>query len=240
MVMYLPLEIVHRDSLGALENKSTSTTYAVEIVLAKSTDIYSTSPTTLGTVRCRTVLDSYTEPAAVDHTGLQLASAPPISGTIQYWRSENVVQAAGAGDNVQRNGLGFSIRNIVYKFLDTNNSRAGGDADWPDPAQLTYGRIVLFNRFKKIWISKMAKAYGLTSASTDVSLGRENGVYPVWFTDDFGFRPGAELRNGYLVTQLGEQLEWTGTIGGSGNHKLFTLTNWVVPPGNNSAAVRKA
>ncbi|MBO2460977.1 hypothetical protein [Actinomadura violacea] len=238
MVMYLPLEFVKRDSLGAVENKSTATSYTVEIVLAKSTDVYSTAPTTLGNVRIRTTLDGYTSPQPADpRSGVAHADSPPVPGTFQYWRSENVQLTAGSMSNVQRNGLGFPIRNILYKLVDSTGSRSQGDADWPDPVTVNFGRITLFQRQTKLWLSRMGKNYGLTSTSTDVSLGRENGVYPVWFTDDFGFQPGAELRNGYLVTQVGNELQWQGTVGGSGTHTLYTLTNWIATPGNNYGAL---
>ncbi len=237
IIMYLPLEFVHRESLGTVENKSTSTSYTVELTLGKSTDLYSTAPTNQPTVRIRTTLDGYTEPRAMDEiTHQPLAEAPPAAGTLQYWKSENEALNAGSQSNNQRNGLGFAIRNIIFKYVDANGSRLVGDGYWPDPVALNFGRITLFERQKKLWQSRMGKAQRWTSANTDVSQGRENGVYHVWFTDDFGFQPGAEMRNGYLITQVGNQLEWVGTTGGAGT--LYTMTNWIVPPGNNTSMLR--
>jgi hypothetical protein len=234
LVMYLPLEFVKRDSLGAVENKSTATSYTVEVVLAKSADVYSTAPTTLGNVRIRTTLDGYTSPQPNDpRSGVPHGDTPPIPGTLQYWRSENISLASGTVSNIQRNGLGFPIRNIIWKLLDSGNTRAQGDADWPDPVTVNFGRITLFQRQKAMWNSRIGKAYRLTTNSTDASLGRELGVFPTWFTDDFAFQPGAELRNGYLITQVGNELQWQGTIGGSGAHTLYTLTNWIAVPGGN-------
>jgi hypothetical protein len=158
---------------------------------------------------------------------------------LQYWRSENIALSSGTVSNIQRNGLGFPIRNIIYKLVDSTGSRSVGDTDWPDPVTVNFGRITLFQRQTKLWQSRQGKAYRLTSASTDVSLGRELGVYPVWFTDDFSFQPGSELRNGYLVTQVGNELQWQGTIGGSGTHTLYTLTNWLAVPGGNTSALQK-
>lgn len=240
LVMYLPLEFVKRDTLGAVENKSTATSYTVEIVLAKSTDVYSTSPTTLGSVRIRTTLDGYTSPPPGDpRNGQGFAAAPPLPGTFQYWRSENTTLSTGSQSYRQQLGLGFPIRNIIYKLVDSTGSRAQGDTDWPDPVTQNFGRIVLFQRTKTMWNSRQGKAYRLTSTSSDVSLGRENGVYPVWYTDDFGLQPGDELRNGYLVTQVGNELQWQGTIGGSGTHTLYVLTNWIGVPNNNYSGLTR-
>lgn len=238
MVMYLPLEIVTRDSLGAVENKSSSSSFRVEIVLAASTAVYTTPPTTLGTVRVRITEDGYTEPEAADGMGRPLSQAPPAAGTIQYWVSENAVKNAGAADYLVQNGLGYSIRTMIFKLLDTTNTRATGDADWPDPVTLTFGKIQLFQRYKKLWMSRMGKSYRLTNTATDAALGRELGVFPVWFNEDFGFQAGAELRNSYLVTRPGNVLKWSGTIGGAGAHTLFTAVNYVIPPGNDPARLR--
>lgn len=238
MVMYLPIESVQRDSLGDIENKSSSSAYKIEVVLEASGVIYSTAPSTLGSVRLRITSDSYTEPAAADSMGRPLAQAPPAAGTMQYWTSENIALNAGAAKYLLNNGLGYPIRNIIFKLVDSTGSRAQGDADWPDPVTFTFGQNQLFQRITKLWISRMAKNYGLTSATVDSSLGRENGVYPVWFTRDFGFKPGAELRNALLVTKTGNTLQWAGTIGGSGTHTLYVAVNYLVPPGNDAARLR--
>lgn len=240
MAMYLPIEVVQRDALGDVENKSSSSSFKVEIVLAKSTDVYSTSPTTLGTVRIRITADGYTEPEAADAMGRPLSQAPPAVGTLQYWAQEDITLSSGAAKYLIQQGLGYSIRNIIFKLVDSAGSRSQGDADWPDPVTLSFGKVQLFQRYTKLWQSRMAKSYGLTNTTADASLGRENGVYPVWFTRDFGLRPGQELRNGYLNTKPGNVLQWSGTIGGSGTHTLYTLVNYVVPPGNDPARLRAA
>lgn len=240
IVMYLPLEIVQRDALGDLENKSSSSSFKVELVLAASTSIYSTSPTTLGTVRLRIALDGYTEPDSADGFGRPLSQAPPAAGTMQYWTSEDDSKSAGSATYLVQNGLGYSIRNLIFRLIDSNSTRSQGDSDWPDPLTLSFGKIQLFQRYKTLWNSKLGKAYGLTSTNTDSSLGRELGVFPVWFNQDFGFNPGAELRNGYLVTKPGNVLKWSGTIGGSGSHTLYTLVNYIIPPGNDPARLRAA
>ena len=236
--MYLPIELVNRDALGDVENKSSSSAYKCEIVLAKSTEVYSTPPTTLGTVRCLATTDSYTEPEAADSAGRPLSQAPPAAGTIQYWSSEDITLSAGSAKYILQNGLGYSIRNIIFKLVDSNGSRSQGDADWPDPVTFTFGQVQLFQRYKNLWITKMARDFGLTNTATDASLGRELGVFPVWFTKDFGLRPGDELRNDYLVTKPGNVLQWAGTIGGSGTHTLYTLINYLIPLGNDPARVR--
>lgn len=237
MVLYLPIEVVGRDALGDVENKSSSSSFKVEIVLAASTTIYSTSPTTLGTVQLRISLDGYTEPDGADGFGRPLSQAPPAAGTLQYWTVEDDDMSAGNATYLIQNGLGYSLRNIIFHFTKSG-VRSTADPDWPDPLTLSFGKIQLFQRYTKLWQSRMGKVYGLNTTNTDVSMGRTLGVYPVWFTQDFGFKPGAELRNGYLNTKPGNVLKWQGTIGGSGTHTLNTLVNYVIPPGNDPMRLR--
>ncbi len=237
MVMYLPLELVARDALGDVENKSASSAFKVEIVLAASTDVYSTSPTTLGTCRLRIALDGYTEPDDMDSFGRPLSQAPPAQGTLQYWVSENADMSAGNAVYLIQNGLGYSLRNLIFT-LTKSTVRSTGDADWPDPVTLSFGKVQLFSRYKTLWISKFAKDFGLTNTNTDAAGGRELGVFPYYFTKDFGLKPGAELRNAYLATKPGNVLKWSGTVGGTGTHNLKTLVNYVVPPSNDPARVR--
>src|SRR5215469_11948788 len=158
---------------------------------------YNQVPSVQGSLRVRVTEDGYTEPAAADEHGRPLSQTPPAVGTLQYWVSENSGGVGGASATLNYNldnGIGYRIRNIVWKL--TRTTRANGDTDWPDPVTVSYGKVQLFQRYKTTWISKMAKAYGFLVANGTVASGalggtadaafqRENGVFPQWFTDDF-------------------------------------------------------
>lgn len=251
MMLYVPLELVARDALGAVENKSSSSAWKAELFIDSQANTYNQVPSVFGNVRVRVTEDGYTEPAAADEHGRPLSQTPPAVGTLQYWVTENSGGIGGASGSLNYNldnGIGYSIRNIVYK-LTRGNSRANGDADWPDPVTLTYGKVQLFQRYKTTWISKMSRAYGFsqtpgqafagTNNVADTALNRETGVYPVWFTDDFDLAPGAELRNGYLNTKTGTVLKWKGTLGaGASADQLNALINYVIPPNNDPGRLR--
>jgi hypothetical protein len=252
-MLYVPLEIVARDALGAVENKSSSSAWKAELFMDSQANTYNQVPSVQGTLRVRVTEDGYTEPAAADEHGRPLSQTPPAVGTLQYWVTENSGGIGGASATLNYNldnGIGYSIRNIVYKLLRSGTSRSNGDADWPDPVTVTYGKVQLFQRYKSTWISKMGRNYGFqvvngTVASgalggtADSALQRENGVFPVWFTDDFGLQNGAELRNGYLNTKTGTVLKWKGTLGGSASSdQLNALINYVIPPGNDPGRLR--
>lgn len=239
-ILYMPFEVCVRDALGTVQNES-KPGWKVEIWQDSSAQTYSTAPTTLGTLRVRGFPDSYTEPAAAAPNGRPFAQTPPLPGTLQYWKSENQSLSAGTSKYDLTNGVGYPIRNIFYYVRDSGNStRATADANWPDPATLLLGNINYFTRSKNLWISKMSKTYGMTAygstvPGTDSANGRENGVFPVWFTQDFQSSPGQELRFKYLDTQVNSLIRLTGSFGGAVN--FFALVNWIATPSKNRYAL---
>lgn len=252
-VLYVPLELVSRDALGAVENKATSSAWKAELFVDTQANTYNQVPSVFGTLRVRVTEDGYTEPASADEHGRPLSQTPPAVGTLQYWVTENSGGIGGASGTLNYNldnGIGYSIRNIVWKLARAGTSRANGDADWPDPVTVSYGKVQLFQRYKTTWITKMARAYGFTTNNGTVASGalagtpdsamqRENGVFPQWFTDDFSGVCGAELRNGYLNTKTGTVLKWKGTLGGSASaDQLNALINYVIPPNNDPGRLR--
>lgn len=239
-LLYLPLEAVARDGLGIVQNES-KPGWKIELWADSSTQTYSTAPTTLGSLRCRGYLDSYTEPAAAAPNGRPFAQTPPLPGSLQYWKSENNGLPSGNAKYDLSNGIGFPIRNIIYYVRDASNStRATADANWPDPATLLIGNINYFTRSKNLWIGKMGRAFGMAGLGTtipaaDSPQGRENGVFPVWFTQDMGLLPGGELRFKYLDTQVNSLVRIQGTTGGA--LTLYAMVNWMATPSKNRYAL---
>jgi len=239
-IAYLPFEVVARDGLGVVQNES-KPGWKVELWMDSSAQTYSTAPTTLGTLRVRAFVDSYTEPAAVAPNGRPFAQTPPLPGTLQYWKSENDSLPAGAAKYDLTNGIGFPIRNVFYYGRDAANStRATADGNWPDPATVMLGNIQYFSRSKNLWISKMSKAFGLsilgaTSPAADSAQGRENGVFPVWFTQDMTSHPGDELRFRYWDTQVNSLVRFQGSFGAATT--FFAMSNWLATPSKNRYAL---
>src|SRR5579871_3653330 len=234
-MLFIPLEVVYRDTLGEIENKSSSSSYTLEIYI----DTTANTGTVTGTItwRMRANLMGYTEPEQTDGYGRPLSQSPPAAGTVQYWTSEIYNAPSGTFKYNQVNGIGYPIRNLAYVAYDNgNNTRATGysfstfSGDWPDPATLAFGKVQLLQRPAKMWLNLMAKWFGLTAAGPDASLAPENGTFVQAFDREFDGVAGNELRNGYLVTKAGNVLQLSGSAGGAVN--IHVLTNYVVPPGN--------
>jgi hypothetical protein len=236
--IYLPFEVVVRDALGTVQNES-KPGWKVEIWL--DANGVGQAASTAGNCRVRGYIDSYTEPAAAAPNGRPFSQTPPLPGSLQYWKSENVSLPGGTAKYDLTNGVGFPIRNLIYYVHDAGNStRATGDTDWWDPATLLVGNINYFTRSKALWISKLSKDYGMAGygaaiPGADSAMGRENGVFPVWFTKDLTLEVGGELRFKYLDTQVNSLIRITGSMNGATT--FFVLSNWLATPSKNRYAL---
>jgi hypothetical protein len=89
----------------------------------------------------------------------------------------------------------------------------------------------------------MAKEYGFspynvtlfTTVAADIAQGRENAVFPVWFTADLDSHPGDEARFKYLDTQVNSLVRFTGSFGGTTT--FFVLSNWLATPSKSRYAL---
>lgn len=226
-VLRIPIEIVHRDGLGSLPNKSSSATYDVSIRLSPSTVPYGVAPTNPGSVRVRIQQFGWMDPNGTDMKGNPVAQNPPGVQTTQYWAKQTYPINAGAF-SLRLNGIDSLVRNFIF-ILDAAGVRATGDTDFPDPFALQYETSTPINRLKTIWRHMIGELYGYTGATPDVGGARDNGVYPESYCQDFGHKPGWETRLGYLQVSSATTLNLSGTIGGAGAHTLTVLVNKVVP-----------
>jgi hypothetical protein len=227
-VLYVPLEIVARDTLGSLQNKSASSAFQFLLTVNTEANVYSTAPTAAPTVTVTIHEDGYVQPKNTDSMGQPFKQAPPQLGTTQYW-TVGTYNALNGSQQVQlTQGLGYPIRNLVAVNYDVSNStRATGDTDWPTSTSFIFRGTTFWNCTKTMWKDQMSRQYGFTSTTADSANGLENGVYALPFDGDFGLQDGAELRNAYLPTQQGDQYQLVATF--NGNSNLQWMANYVAP-----------
>lgn len=235
-VLRIPVELVARDALGSLPNKSGTNKFKVRIRLAPSSAVYSTAPTNAVTVRVRVVQEDWWEPDQTDLKGRPLAQNPPAVQTTQYWTKGTY--SIGSGDQrIQiQQGLGYLIRNMIaINYPSASLSRdATSDGNFPDPATLQFEANILFDRLRKLWQDRVARDYGYTGA-VGTAGGRDYSVYPLPFNLDFGLNPGSETRRGYLATADASRLEFRGNFGAAANFVI--LSNYVAPSGGDDARI---
>lgn len=230
-VLLVPVEIVAREGLGSLPNKSASSTFDISIRLASSTTPYGVAPTNPGTVRVRIQQYGWMDPNATDMKGNQVRQNPPGVQTTQYWSKQTYALNAGA-ISTRLQGIDSMVRNIVF-ILDAAGSRTTGDANFPDPFTLLYETSLPIQRIRDIWRHMIGAQYGYNGTTPDVGGARDYGVYPESFCHDFNGKPGYETRLNYLPVSSATTLNVSGTIGGAGAHTLTVLINKIVPANGN-------
>lgn len=245
MILYAPFEVSGRDGLGTVQNES-KPGWKFELFIDTAQNTYGIGaalPTSTATIslRIQGFLDSYTEPAQSAPNGRPLSQTPPVPGTLQYWKSENLTLPSGSAKFDLSNGIGFPLRNVLYYAKDSGNStRATADGNWPDPYTILIGNVNLITIKKNLSISRMSKYYGYAGVSStlpaaDTALGRENAVFPYWRTSDMQAHPGEELRFKYIDTQVNTLVRFTGSFGGAVT--FYALTNWLATPSKNRYAL---
>lgn len=227
IIFNLPVEIVQRDGLGSLPNKSSSATFDLNITLAAIATVYSTAPTNPASVRVRVQQYGWMDPNATDMRGNQVNQSPPGVQTTQYWMKQTYTLSAGQ-INQRLTGIDSMVRNLIFQLVDNANSRSVGDTDFPDPFTLLYETSIPVARLKSVWKHMIGEDFGYT-ATVETAGGRDNGVYPLPFNLDFTAKPGWETRLGYLPVSSSTTLAVSGTIGGSGVHTLTVFVNKIVP-----------
>jgi hypothetical protein len=225
-MLRIPAELVPRDGLGSLPNKSSSTPFKVKITVASLDSVYANTATPGGACRFRMTPKSYWEPTATDSSGVPVAQQPPGVNTTQYWNKTDYTVAAGSFSQLLTNSVGFPVRNLGFVLRDSNLSRAQGETDWPDPFKLQLQSNLIIDRYKKFWKKEITENYGYGAAG-DAANGKDNGLYWEPYCKDFGPKPGWETRRGYLRTTDGMRLQAKGTITGTGTHTLTVFTNYV-------------
>jgi hypothetical protein len=227
-ILRIPVELVARDALGALPNKSGTNKFKVRIRLAATSAVYGTAPTNAVSVRVRMIQQGWYEPNLTDLKGRPLSQNPPAVNTTQFW-TKGTYQL-GSGDNRQQiqQGLGYLLRNLIFINYPSGSvaRTATEDTNFPDPFTLQFEANSLITRPRKVWQHEIARKYGL-SAAVNTAEGRDYGVYPIPFTDDFGTGVGAESRRGYLSTSDAARLEIQGSFGDASS--FVVLANYVSP-----------
>lgn len=235
IILHLPIEFVHRNAMGSLTNLSNAAVFRLEFTLNSTTALYGVTPTAAPSVRVRLQQHGWMESAGKDPFGNPASPAPPAVDSVQYWERQTYNPAAGA-QNFRFTPFEGHVRNVIFVLEDASGVRSVGETDWPDPLRLRYDATVPYDRYKRLWRRYVEEVFGYTAA-IETANGKENGVYPLAFTRDFGLKAGAEQAFGYMFVSAGTAIRFDGTIGGAGVHTLTALWNYVNPAGGNPLAL---
>jgi hypothetical protein len=223
VIWYVPIQAINRDGLGSLQNQSSASTFTLKLTVNTSAAIYTTAPSTVPQATVKVYEDGWWKSNKAG-----ASSTPPKAGTTQYWTRGSYNALSGAEQFQVSQGLGYPIR--MYVLIDYNtssspNTRANGDADFPDPFQWIFKGTSFWNVGKTLWKDQMSRWYGYTATIADVALGLENGVYVVPFNQSFGLDVGAEMPYAYLSTNQGDLSQVVGSW--SNTDKLYVVCNYM-------------
>src|ERR1044072_4530768 len=127
-VLRVPIQLVARDALGALENKSASAVYKLDLTLNSTTTgaggIYSDDPQTSGSVRTRIQQFGWMDSDQADYMKNPPDPKHHALNTVQYWDKQSLPVSAGAV-NQRLNTFSGLVRNLIFELRDSNASRAG-------------------------------------------------------------------------------------------------------------------
>lgn len=235
-ILHVPIQFVAREGgLGSLPNTNSNNAYMVDVTMAASTDVYTTSPTALPSVNLKIHQDSYRQSSGRDAQKNATVTTPPGLGSVLYLRRNTQTFSAGSVDEELSQYEG-SYRVLTFVLRDSADSRTQGDSDWPSSTQVQLNNDVPYDRTKNMWIRKQERQYGYTAA-VGAAGGRDYGTFSLPFNTDGGLKAGSEDRYRYLSVSAADTLSFRGTIGGSGTHKLTTMYDFVRPPGGNIRAL---
>lgn len=235
-VLQIPIQFVKSQPLGVLPNTNSNNAYALDVVLAASSAVFSTPPVTTQPTLVTTVWqDSYRQSAGKDAQGNATVLTPPGLGSVLYLRRNILTTTAGSVD-LQLQQQEGSYRALHFILKDSTGSRTQGDSDWPSFTQIPFNNDVPYDRSKRKWIRELERSYGYTktlTAAVNPVGGRDFGVFTLPWMTDGNAQAGYEARYKYLSVSAADTLGFRGTIGGSGTHTLTCLYNFVRPPGGN-------
>jgi len=227
IVFRIPVEIVNRTGVGSLQNTSTNSPLTLSLTLNSSTNVYSTSPTTLGSVKVTARLGGYWK-----GSNAAAAQTPTAFGSTSYWNRTSITALNGASQFQLPNlGLGNPLRNLVFLNYASGSARSG--ADFPDPIEIDFRGNKMVQTSQNLWNYLMSAWYDLESVTADVANGLDTGVFVLPFNKDFGLAPGDELGNGYLTTSVGDSIQLVGSWNASST--LYELVNFFAVKGAPSA-----
>ena len=236
MVFRIPVEVVSRTGVGSQINTDTQSPLVLSLSVNQGSAVYSTPPTTLGTVTVVVSFGGYWNQSGNPNT----FATPTAVGTLNYVNWTNYAGLAGQQQFQLSNiGLGNSLRNLM--FINRLTAGARDDASFANPLQVAYRGNVLGQFSQLLWKQLMSEAYDFTNPQLDDGLGANagivnkgsaglnKGVYNLWFNDDFTNQPGNELFYSLLNTAIGDSVELTGSWGASAT--LYEIINFLAVSG---------
>jgi hypothetical protein len=197
-MLRVPVEVTHKDALGALSNQNSSA--------------YSVAPGTPPVVTVRCHLEAWTLPADFDNRGNPQAQVPPLLGTGQYISVQGPRNTVVNGFEAPFTRLGQYIRFVAMIARDASGVRS--DTVFPEPFVFDWDGMQIHNMTQRLLTKRFyERVSGVFTRPTGVFVLPFNygGEYP-------GL--GNEQPTGWLATSESTRM----VVKGSGNSTVGSVT----------------
>jgi hypothetical protein len=223
--LYVPIALNRRNFLGALGNQDRSIKYQLRTDLEASGNVYTTPPTTLGSLVINRTYESITRPQRVNSQGITQQQDPPKWG-VQHFLTRQINPTVPVGGSIVPHylgRLGNTIRGL-YLILRSNGSRATAESNLPTRIQLLIGDTPIFTESVQYRRWQMWLHFGFDALPGVIAYD--------WQSDILNFA-AAELGMDWLWTAglVNCQLQITYPAGfGSTNNSLVIVTDDLIVP----------
>lgn len=210
----IPVEVSHKDALGALSNQNSSANYKLTFGINTAANIASVAFTTAPTITVRGHLEAWTLPADRDSRGNVQAQVPPLLGTGQYLSVQGPRSSVAGSFTAPFTRLGNYLRFVGIVTRDGTGARS--DAVLPDPVLFNWDGMQIKNMTQRYFQQHFyERVNGVFTRPTGVWVLPFNfgGEYPAM---------GNESPNMWLPTTQSSRLSIDGTAALAGTTTFIT------------------
>lgn len=212
----VPLEISHRDGMGALANQNSAAAYKLYLTVNPSTVIYSTAPTTGAAFRIRVFAECWTIPDDQDLLGRPQAQVPPRLGTTQYVSSQLLPTSAGQ-NTLRLTRVGNLFRSLLFIARTTAAGTPRSDAVFPDPVTLQWDARNIHDSALQRYLTGV-----LMREKVPDLVARDTGVFAFPFNTSDHNSIGDDSPTFWWPTVQSSRIELRGSVVTAGNIQAVT------------------
>jgi hypothetical protein len=198
LTIRVPVGTNRRDLRGVMGNQDRAQKYFLRTNIASHAvgatgPVYTTAPTTPGTMTIEKYYENYSVPNAKSPTDSPQEQIPPDFGTIHYLTSTlaDAIPLGGSQVNHYLRRIGNTIRWVAV-VLRSNSTRANAETNFPTNLQFKVGEDTLFNESWNYRKALMYERFG---------FDMPNGVIVYDALHDFAAAAGFEIGDDYYHTQ---------------------------------------
>lgn len=217
-----------RDAFLALPNMASNRQYKINLMLSAESSVYSTEPTSDGTLTVTATAYYWSQPQPVNALGVGQQTSPLSNGGVGLIRVQTVNLTPG-DKTIKLENVGNVIRTMMFVLRDSSSDRT--ESDLPAVNWLRLNNDNLFWLTLEQWRRDMAQHMAWTSSTAEAASGPDNGVLAwTYLNAQHGNVRADGPRSQWLATLDATLLQYQGTSFGAGASTLEVITDEIQVP----------